>query len=305
VQGSGLVILFIAIAAAVALALAFGAPRRKRARMQPRRTSAVDAETALTRSRQQAEVERRSRWPQRLRELPFPFEVVAGAQAEAAYESARLKGETEGFTPLIITPDSNLLPGVSHERLTTEAQRILATAPQVDEFFAELRAGLFAHDDDALRQLAEAEAFAVAEPVSEWQQVGNRMSTVEDMAGHRPPFPPIEQAAIVRIPTPRSWEIPAYTLYGGWTSCPDSAQMVAVARHWHEIYGADICAIGKQTLEFRVARPPADQHAALALMREHLLFCDEGLGDLIDTPVMFRDAVAQLRGQRYWLFWWD
>lgn len=81
--------------------------------------------------------------------------------------------------------------------------------------------------------------------------------------------------------------------------------MVAVARHWHEAYGADICGMGEQTLEFRVARPPADQRAALALIREHILFCDEGLFDLIGTPATFRDVVAQLQRQRYWLFWWD
>jgi hypothetical protein len=81
--------------------------------------------------------------------------------------------------------------------------------------------------------------------------------------------------------------------------------MVAVARYWNETHGADICALGKQTLEFRVARPPADQPAALALIREQMLFCAEGLHDLISAPPMFRDVVAQLRGQRYWLFWWD
>jgi hypothetical protein len=36
-----------------------------------------------------------------------------------------------------------------------------------------------------------------------------------------------------------------------------------------------------------------------------MFFCDEGFGDLISDPAVFRDVVAQLRGQRYWLFWWD
>jgi hypothetical protein len=81
--------------------------------------------------------------------------------------------------------------------------------------------------------------------------------------------------------------------------------MVAVARYWHSTYGADICAMGKQTLEFRVARPPSDQRAALALIREQMLFCDEGLHDFIGASPVFRDVVAQLRGQRYWLFRWD
>jgi Domain of unknown function (DUF4253) len=307
--GTAGLILFI-IVGGVALALIF-ALGRKRARMRRvLRPSPVDAETARIRLQQRAAARRHSSWPrqlQQLEHLAFPYELVPGAEAEAAYEAARITGETEGFTPLIITPDSLLLPPFSRERLLSEAQRILAAAPQAEKFFAERRARLFRHGDgdSTQRMLDEAEAFALAEPVAAPANADNRMSTLQDMAGQKPPFPWVEEAALVRIPTPRSWEIPAYTMYGGWNGCPDSAVMVAVARYWNETHGADICALGKQTLEFRVARPPADQPAALALIREQMLFCAEGLHDLISAPPMFRDVVAQLRGQRYWLFWWD
>jgi len=306
--------LFI-IAGVIALALIGGRLaqsirlRRNRARLQRLAASPVGAETALIRWRQRAAAERQSRWPQQLQQLEqlaFSYEVLPGAQAEAAYEAARIAGEAEGFTPLIITPDSLLLPALPRERLLSEAQHVLAAVPQAEDFFAERRSGFFRYDGEGTRRmLDEAEAFALAEPLPEAPQLGQRMSTLLDMAGQKPPFPAVAEAALVRIPTPRSWEIPAYTLYGGWNGCPDSAQMVAVGRYWHETYGADICALGDQTLEFRVAHPPADQRAALALMREQMLFCDEGLHDLISAPAMFRDVVAQLRGQRYWLFWWD
>jgi Domain of unknown function (DUF4253) len=76
-------------------------------------------------------------------------------------------------------------------------------------------------------------------------------------------------------------------------------------QHWNEKYGADICAFGNGTMEFRVERPPADVHDALALVREQMLFCDEGLNDLIAAPEFFREMVLHLPKERYWLFWWD
>jgi hypothetical protein len=141
-------------------------------------------------------VELHASWEQELQKLGFPYERVPAEQAEAAYEAARTKGQSEDFTPLIVTPDS-AIPNLSHEQLMTEAQRILAAA--------------------------------------------------------RP--------AEVRIPTPRSWEIPAFMGFCGGAAGPEPEEMVAVARSWHERYGADICAMGKPhfiALEFRIGRPPAD-----------------------------------------------
>jgi hypothetical protein len=131
------------------------------------------------------------------------------------------------------------------------------------------------------------------------------MVTLFDTLGAKPPFPYVQEAALVQIPTPRSWEIPAYTLYCGWNACPNSEQMVAVARHWSEKYGADICALGNGTIEFRVEHPPADLRDALELVREQMLFCDEGVDDLISAPEFLRQTVLHLPKQRYWIFWWD
>ncbi len=308
---AGPIVFIIAIiAGAVALGLAFRWGRRRARMRRLLHPSPAEAEATRIRWQQRAAARRQSLWPQQLQlldRLGFPYQLVPGAQAEAAYEFVRITGQAEGFTPLIITPDSLLLPALSRERLLSEAQQILAAVPPAEAYFAEHRASSLRYDSDGTtqRMIDEAEAFALAEPPLELPLIDQRMSTLTDMAGQKPPFPWVEEAALVRIPTPRSWEIPAYTLYGGWNFSPGPAEKVAVARYWHETYGADICALGDHTLEFRVARPPADQRAAIALIREQMLFCDEGVHDLIGTPAIFRDVVGQLRSQRYWLFWWD
>ena len=82
--------------------------------------------------------------------------------------------------------------------------------------------------------------------------------------------------------------------------------MVAVARSWNEKYGADICAIGKPvTLEFRIARPPADQREALAFMREQMVFCDGAMHEIFYDRSVFREAVTGLRHRKYLMCWWD
>jgi hypothetical protein len=240
-------------------------------------------------------------------QFAFPYELVPGAQAEAAYEIAREQGRAEGFVPLIITPDS-VLPDLSGEKLMAEAQRILSAVRPAEEFFAERRAKIerLPEDDEWRRVVAEAEAFALAKPEPAPAYVDHRMSALTDMRGTTPPFARFDEAAVVRIPTSRSWEIPAYTLFSGGAAGPEPEQMIAVARSWNEKYGADICAMGKPvTLEFRIARPPTDQREALMFMREQVVFCDGAMDEIFYERSVFREEVTGLRHRKYLMCWWD
>jgi hypothetical protein len=118
------------------------------------RQSAVT--TTIQEARKQGQLreaeQRQRRWQQQLKGLVFPYELVAGAEAEAAYEAARLKGQTEGYTPLVITPDSWLLPSLSLDQFMMEARRIIDAAPPAQEFFAERTAGWTSYDDDGRRK---------------------------------------------------------------------------------------------------------------------------------------------------------
>src|SRR5262249_36957201 len=132
------------------------------------------------------------------------------------------------------------------------------------------------------------------------------------LGGHQtsPPLQPFPQTALVRIPTPRSWEIPAHVLFGfSGDGVPTPEQIIAVARDWHERYGADICAVGHLALEFRVQRPPADRREAVRLLREHLLFSSlisEAFGGRPDMLHEYlRDTLAELPRQTYWQFGWE
>jgi hypothetical protein len=94
----------------------------------------------------------------------------------------------------------------------------------------------------------------------------------------------------------------------GGAAGPAPEEMVAVARSWHERYGADICAMGKPhfiALEFRIGRPPADQPAALTFMREQMEFCAGLMDELLYEPAAFRAEVTALRHRKYVMCCWD
>lgn len=113
---------------------------------------------------------------------------------------------------------------------------------------------------------------------------------------------PKKEVAIVKIPTPRNWEAPAFVGMGGWNECPDAAVITAFAKRWFERYGAEIVSITHDVMEFTITRPPADRDLALTLAREQYLFCS----DIVDQGVGEISALAAtLLHSNYWYFWWD
>ncbi|MGB8701584.1 MAG: DUF4253 domain-containing protein, partial [Thermosynechococcaceae cyanobacterium] len=45
---------------------------------------------------------------------------------------------------------------------------------------------------------------------------------------------------IALIPTPLSWEVPAFLRFGNWNECPHPEVHVCLMKYWHEQYGAEV-----------------------------------------------------------------
>jgi hypothetical protein len=234
-------------------------------------------------------------WEDQIKWLAYPFDLIPGAEAEAAFLAAREKGRVEGFSPLILAPGMNLVPNMPRERLVAEVQKILARVRPAAEYFEqEARA----QEDDDGEGLALFDRLQPREP----SVLSGGMHTPHDtFDSATKAFRHHAQVALVRVPTAHSWEIPAYFLFGGWNFIATPEQMVAVAKYWHERWGAEICGICQGSLEFRVARKPASHPEAVALLREHYLFCSE---IELDQDVL-EEMAADLRVMDYWFFWWD
>lgn len=140
-------------------------------------------------------------------------------------------------------------------------------------------------------------------PVQDWPDEPPAAPQTQLMAIMDPQtLSPVEKVWLALLPTPASWELPAYLQFGGGGKCPDPAEHVAIWRRWQALYGAEVVAVTGDTLEARVTRPPDNRPAALRLAREHCIYCRELLASGVQSV---ESLAAYLLISPIWAFWWN
>ena len=106
---------------------------------------------------------------------------------------------------------------------------------------------------------------------------------------------------LAKIPVKNPWEIFAYLPFGNWNECPDTPDLMAVAKYWFEQHGAIPAAMSHDELEFELPTPISKERA-MEVAVEQYGFCpdldqneDGSIGSLAD--VLWQSTV--------WYFWWD
>ena len=106
---------------------------------------------------------------------------------------------------------------------------------------------------------------------------------------------------LAKIPVKNPWEIFAYLPFGNWNECPDTPDLMAVAKYWFEQYGVIPAAMSHDELEFELPTPISKERA-MEVAVEQYGFCpdldqneDGSIGSLAD--VLWQSTV--------WYFWWD
>ena len=106
---------------------------------------------------------------------------------------------------------------------------------------------------------------------------------------------------LAKIPVKNPWEIFAYLPFGNWNECPDTPDLMAVAKYWFEQHGAIPAAMSHDELEFELPTPISKERA-MEVTVEQYGFCpdldqneDGSIGSLAD--VLWQSTV--------WYFWWD
>lgn len=116
------------------------------------------------------------------------------------------------------------------------------------------------------------------------------------------PDRPVPGLTMQLVPTRSSFEALAYLPFGGFNDCPENDAHLAIHRHWHGRFGAELVTMSGDVLEFQVARPPATESEAIALAKEHYAYC----ADIVEQGVGSVGALAgALKGAKQWFFWWD
>ncbi|WP_441239031.1 DUF4253 domain-containing protein [Bradyrhizobium sp. 930_D9_N1_4] len=265
--------------------------------------AAARSPDALARLAAEREASQTRQWQTQIERLKLEFTIIPGEGIEKRFDALQREGYAAGFSPLILSPAAWLLPQVTRREWIGAARQTLKMRRPVEDFFEDAYRNLDGEKREALDELSSltpGSEHKLSQPVVE--QIG-AMWTIFDLS--KQPIEPFREVAALRIPTTRSWRIPVFLLYGGWNDAPSPDDMMVVAQHWHMRFGADICAIGSGSLEFRVSRPPASFQDALGLLREQLLFCQETLENYQFSREAIESDVIALTTSRHWVFWWD
>ena len=108
---------------------------------------------------------------------------------------------------------------------------------------------------------------------------------------------------LAKIPVKNPWEIFTYLPFGNWNECPDTLELMAVAKYWFEQYGAIPAAMSHDELEFLLPAP-VSQEQAMEVATEQYGFCPDIVDQEQDDPTVGNLADV-LRQSTVWYFWWD
>ena len=107
---------------------------------------------------------------------------------------------------------------------------------------------------------------------------------------------------LAKIPVKNPWEIFAYLPFGGWNECPNTSELMAVAKYWFEQHGAVPAAMSHDELEFTLPAPVPEEKA-MGTAVEQYGFCPDVVDQEEDPTV--GNLADVLRQSTVWYFWWD
>ena len=108
---------------------------------------------------------------------------------------------------------------------------------------------------------------------------------------------------LAKIPVKNPWEVFAYLPFGGWNECPNTPELMAVAKYWFEQHGAVPAAMSHDELEFLLPAPVPEEKAMDAAV-ELYGFCPDVIDQGPEDATV--GALADvLRQSTVWYFWWD
>ena len=228
----------------------------------------------------------------------------------SAYSYARRDAAHEGFVPVLIRADDETLleclvmnADPEHDadcyefdlKTVTEYRKKMLSAP-IKDGKAVLEALTGQRKEEAEDDDMDWEEEVLGEMEGGYDN--DRFSCYWDSDSHMT-YPLI----LAKIPVKNPWEIFAYLPFGNWNECPDTPDLMAVARYWFEQYGAIPAAMSHDELEFDLPAP-VSQEKAMEVATEQYGFCPDIVDQEQDKPTVGNLADV-LRQSTVWYFWWD
>ena len=229
----------------------------------------------------------------------------------SAYRYAKRDGDHEGYIPVLIKVDETLWECLilNSDPDSDNADDYTFDADKVAEYRGKMLSTPVKDGRAVLEELigqrkAEAEEDDMdwaAEVLGKMEGGGNneRFSGYWAYDGSNKTYPMI----LAKIPVKNPWEVFAYLPFGAWNDCPDTPELMAIAKYWFEQYHAVPAVITHDVLEFELPKPvPEDQ--AMKTAEEQYGFCP----DIVDQGPENASVgwlADVLRKSTVWYFWWD
>lgn len=198
-----------------------------------------------------------------------------------AYEYAGKNAAHEGFVPMLIAVDETLWECLmlnsdpAHEGDDDHAFDPDAVAAyRQSQLAAPLPDGRMVLEDGMAERRAEAE-----DDSKDWDtEVVGRMEggfNNHRFSGYWNSETDMTHPVILaRIPVRHPWEVFAHLPFGNWNDCPDTPQLMAVARYWFEKFGAVPAVMTHDELDFALPKPIGWELAVQTALEQYA-FCPD------------------------------
>lgn len=264
--------------------------------------------------------------------LDCPYEYIPqgaeyGELAEL-FDAAIEEGKEQGYYPVLIdTHESNLATSFYDN---ADLEQILSDNVDYEGGVVTVKQD-FALDEETLQQLRKYRAKLIAEwqesdaeeflqeRIEESTEFDEEFDIEEEWGGDEIAFEDIRQGVsipfdfqteasyemlLAKIPAAELWQIAAWLPMGSWNECPNPKDLLAMAKRWYDKYGAVICSISSDELEFRVSNPPTDFSEAYELAKEQYYFCQDRV-EQYAREYNLKTLANGLTKSSHWYFWWD
>lgn len=208
------------------------------------------------------------------------------------YYAAKEEGQKEGFVPVIIVPDENLLT-------------VCKKAKDSDYYLKEYQK----HNgkdilDGYLKEIRDC-LEKQGEPWEEVVSTVERGQEIDELIGYLPDdWDETLEVILAKVPTTDPWEIFAWIPMGGWNECPPTEYIMAIMKYWYEKYQFQTIVICGDMIEGMVPEKPATEEEAVEIGTEHYAFCPDLIEQCCGDATIGQWADTLLQSV-IWFFWWD